>query len=119
MLSGEEQRFVDYWAKNRDREKKVFRQLLIGLPVGLLFAVPIIINFLSGWNKQATMWARAHGDDNTGVVLAVAVLIITVFVAIFYKKHKWDRYEQQYRELLGKQNNEQEKAAVDENNHSS
>jgi len=35
-------------------------------------------------------------------VLAVAALLIVSFVAVFYKRHKWEMYEQQYREILSK-----------------
>lgn len=105
-LTEEEKKFVDYWSKNREKEKKTFRQLLVGLPIGLLFAIPIIINFSSGWYKRADMWARAHADDNTALVLAIAAMIIVVFVAIFSRKYRWERYEQQYREILHKMGKE-------------
>src|SRR5258707_1359478 len=52
MVTEQEKVFVEWWARNRDREKKLFRQWLIGLPVGLLFAVPIVLNFSSGWHKR-------------------------------------------------------------------
>ncbi len=101
---------MEYWRQNRSREKKVFRQLLVGLPLGLVFAVPIIINFSSGWNKRATMWASGHAEDNTPVVLGVAALIILVFVAIFSKRHRWEMNEQSYLELEAKKKREQQKA---------
>ena len=103
MLSEREKRFLEYWATHRDKEKKVFRQLLIGLPVGLLFAVPIIINLLSGWYKRADMWARGHTEDSTVTVLIVAVLLILVFVAIFARRHRWEMNEQTFRELLDRE----------------
>jgi len=102
MVTEQEKTFADWWARNRDREKRLLRQWLIGLPVGLVFVVPIVLSFSSGWHKRASMWARGHTDDNTGVVLAVAALLIVSFVAVFYKRHKWEMYEQQYREILSK-----------------
>jgi hypothetical protein len=102
MVTEQEKLFVEWWRKNRDREKRLFRQWLIGLPVGLVFALPIVLNFVSGWNKRATMWAQGHTDDDTAGVLAVAALIIVSFVAVFYKRHKWEMYEQQYLEILSK-----------------
>jgi hypothetical protein len=102
MLTEEEKRFVEYWRQNRDKQKKVFRQLLIGLPAGLIFAIPVILNFSAGWDKRASMWARGHADDNTAGVLIIAALMIAVFVAIFSRRHKWEMYEQQYREILNK-----------------
>lgn len=105
-MSEKEQQFIDYWRQNRDREKKVFRQLLIGLPVGLLFAIPIILNFSSNWDNRATMWAAGHSDDNIVTVLIIAALIIIVFVAIFSRRHRWEMHEQQYREILNKYDDE-------------
>ena len=48
MLSDEESRFIEYWKANRLKQKKVFRQFLLGIPVALLFAIPIVINFFLG-----------------------------------------------------------------------
>lgn len=100
MLTQQEQDFIRYWEQNRIRQKKTFRQLLIGIPVGMLFAVPIFINFSSGWYKRAAM--MTHTDDFNPIVLLVALLLIVGFVAIFSKKHQWDLREQHYRELLAK-----------------
>jgi H+/gluconate symporter-like permease len=113
MLTEEEKRFVEYWRQNRDKQKKIFRQLLIGLPTGLLFAIPIILNFSASWDKRASMWARGHADDNTVTVLIIAVLIIAVFVAIFSKRHKWEMHEQQYLEILNKKDNKKESPNAD------
>jgi hypothetical protein len=112
MLTERDRQFMEYWKQNRLREKKVFRQLLFGLPLGLLFVVPIIINFSSGWYKRANMWARGHADDSTPSVLITAALIILVFVAIFSKRHRWEMNEQAYRELQAKQDNEKEDAGA-------
>lgn len=104
MLNEEEKAFIQYWEQNRDRQKKVFRQFLVGIPIGLLFAIPIVINFASGWYKRADM--EANSDFNP-MVLLIALLIIVAFVAIFSRRHKWDQYEQRYRELLARQSREE------------
>ena len=105
MLTQREKDFIVYWEKNRDKQKKTFRQFLIGIPIGLLFAVPIFINFTAGWYKRAAMMTGT--TDFNPVVLMVALLIIVAFIAIFSKKHQWDMREQQYRELLAKQSKEE------------
>lgn len=99
MLSAEEKAFMAYWEKNRDKEKKTFRQLLIGLPLGLSFASFILISFVSGWFERANMVAYSKFNP---MVLVVAILGIAGFTAIFFKKHKWDLNEQQYLELKAK-----------------
>lgn len=101
---------MEYWKQNRLKEKKVFRQLLVGLPLGLLFVVPLLLNFLSGWYKRADMWARGHGDENSATVVIVGGLLILVFIAIFSKRHRWEMNEQSYRELEAKELAEKENA---------
>lgn len=100
MLTPEEEAFIVFWEQNRDRRKKVFRQFLVGIPIGLLFVIPIVINFASGWDKRADM--EANSSDFSPGVLLVALLIIVAFTAIFYQRHKWDQHEQKYRELLAR-----------------
>lgn len=97
MLTQRDKDFLLYWEANRLRRKKVVRQFLIGIPVGLLFVIPIFINFASGWYKRADM--EAHSSDFNPIVLLVALLLIVGFTAIFYQRHKWDQYEQHYQEL--------------------
>ena len=101
MLTQQEEAFIRYWEENRSRQKKVFRQFLIGIPVGLAFAIPIVVNFASGWDVQAAASSVAS-QKSLMMVLMVALLLIVGFVAIFYQKYKWDQYEQRYRELLNK-----------------
>jgi hypothetical protein len=97
MLTQREKDFVRYWEANRLRRKKVVRQFLIGIPIGLLFVIPIVINFSSGWYRRAEM--EANSPDFNPIVLVVALLLIVGFTAIFYQRHQWDQYEQRYREL--------------------
>jgi hypothetical protein len=100
MLTPDEERFVKYWENNRLKEKKVFRQLLIGLPIGLVFAIAILAIFSSGWFQRANMVAYSSSSP---FVFLIAVFVIVGFVAIFSKRHKWDMNEQRYLELQQKQ----------------
>lgn len=98
MLTQEEKNFLKYWEENRLREKKVLKQLLVGLPMGAIFGLPVIFILFSGrlWYKRADMVANSSLNP---IVLAVAVVLIIIFVAIFYKRHQWDMHEQQYLKL--------------------
>jgi hypothetical protein len=106
MLTQQEKDFIIYWEQNRQKQKKTFRQFLVGIPIGLLFAIPILINFLSGWHKRAEMEANNPGDFNP-LVLLIALLLIIAFIAIFSKYHQWEMREQRYRELIAKQSVDQ------------
>ena len=100
MLSPSEERFIAYWAANRDREKRTFRQLLFGLPLGLLIGAGIFLTVVTDtWYERADMVANTQMNPN---VLIVAILSIAVFTGLFYKKFKWDQNEQMYKELLAK-----------------
>lgn len=102
MLTDSERRFLQYWEANRLREKKVNKQLLLGLPIGLLFAIPVLIMLFSGkfWYQRANMEANSQSSP---VVLMIAVICIAVFVAVFYKRHQWEMKEQHYLELKAKE----------------
>jgi hypothetical protein len=100
MLSEEEEAFISYWHANRDKQKRVFRQFLLGIPIGLLFTVPIAINFFSGWYKRAAMMSST-AEFNPGVLL-LALIFIVIFIAVFSRKFKWEQYERRYIELQAK-----------------
>src|SRR5215216_1135767 len=107
MLSTEETRFIEYWEANRLRRKRFFKQLAIGLPLGVLFVMAIFASFLSGWHKQADTEIRTQSQSKADyatiiLVLLLAALLIVVFIAVFSARHKWDMNEQRYRELLAK-----------------
>jgi len=102
MLDQKEKLFVEYWERNREREKNILYQLLTGLPIGLLFALPIIFILFTGryWFKRADMVANSELNP---VLLVAAVFIIATFVAVMYRRHQWDMKEQQYKELKVKE----------------
>ena len=102
MLTDEEKSFMQYWEKNRNRKKRSFRQLAMGLPLGVLIVVLIFANFLSGWFKRADMVIRT--EPSLIFVIIGAALLIVVFVTIFSIYFKWDRNEQHYKELQVKKN---------------
>lgn len=99
MLTEQEEKFLIYWEKNREREKSFFRQISLGLPIGLLIGIAILLNFMSGWYTRATMVANSQ---STPLVLIFAIILIAFFYSIFYKRHRWEMNEQQFMELTKK-----------------
>ena len=110
MLSKNDEDFLQYWEKNRDREKKLLRQIFIGLPLGLLISGGIVLSLDLGWYTRANMVANSEMNP---YILIIAVAAIAVFTAIFYKKYKWDMNEQHYRELLFKKQQQQKAQTED------
>jgi hypothetical protein len=103
MLTKQEEKFIEYWRNNREREKKLLRQLFIGLPAGLLIAGGVVLSLDLDWYERANMVANASLNP---YIFLIAILGIVVFVAVFYKKHQWDMNEQRYQELLIKKEKE-------------
>ena len=104
MLTETEKLFLKYWEANRDKEKKKLKQLLLGIPIGLIFTLPVLLLLFSGrfWYKRADMIANTKINPT---VLLVAILIIVAFFAVFYKQHQWEMKEQQYMELKAREEN--------------
>ena len=101
-ITEEERKFLDYWAVERNKEKKLLSQLMFGLPIGILFSVPLLINFFLGkfWYKRADAVGISQFSPT---VLVVAVLLITVFVALLNRRFRWEKLEQQYLEIKAKE----------------
>lgn len=99
MVTEEELRFLEYWKNRREKESLLRYQLLKGLPIGLLFALPVILILFTGrlWYKRADMVANSVLSP---AILLTAVFLIATFVAVFHKRVQWERREQLYQELL-------------------
>jgi hypothetical protein len=97
-MTEREKLFVEYWETHRLREKSLVYQILTGLPMGLLFGMPIILILFSSrfWYQRADMVANSQMST---IILMVAILLIAIFVAVIYKRHQWEMKEQQYKEI--------------------
>ncbi len=113
-MSREESEFMDWWEKHRDKERKTFRQWLIGLPLGFIFATPIIFNFMASrfWYKRAE--AVGNSQFNPAILL-IAVAAIASFVGVFHKKMRWEQHENQYISLKLKKEQEEKDENVNVN----
>lgn len=99
MLSKDELLFLEYWEKNRDKENQFLRQLLVGLPMGLVFSLPVLLAVIfHGWYKN-----MIYISDSQLIIIAVTVLIVSIFFSIFRGKFKWEQNEQLYKELKFKE----------------
>lgn len=113
MLTQEEEKFLAYWQDQRLRKKQFLRKFSIGLPLGVLIAAALIINFLSGWYKKADM--ELHNNSSIIIVVLIATLAIVIFITIFSAHHRWDQNELLYQELLNKKEQESAVHQTDEN----
>ncbi len=112
MLTESEKRFIEYWESVREKEGSIRRQILLGIPYGLLFSLPICLVI---WTAKY-WYVRAEWEANTRlnpVLLIVIVLAITIFAAFFYKQHQFEQRDQQYKALKYKQKKEAEEQHTD------
>ncbi len=102
LYTADEIKFMEYWEQNREKQKKLLTQLMLGLPLGILFVMPIIINFLLGrfWYKRADAVGLSQFNP---MVLIVASLLIAVFTALLNRRFRWEKLEQQYLELKARE----------------
>lgn len=100
---------MNWWKENREKEKSLFKQLSMGLPLGLLMGLGILLNFVTGWYTRANMVANSQ---STPMVLIVAIAIIAIFCSVFYKRHRWEMNEQRYIELQHKQSKNKTSAGM-------
>jgi L-cystine uptake protein TcyP (sodium:dicarboxylate symporter family) len=108
MFSKEEEEFIKYWEQNRNKQKRFFKQIAIGLPFGVLFAIAMFLNFTSGWNKRVQEITKTYPSFKSLIlVLLIALVGIVIFISVFSVKVKWEKHEQRYRELLSRSKSEQ------------
>jgi pilus assembly protein TadC len=99
MLTKDEILFLEYWGKRREKEKQFFRQLVTGLPMGLVFALPVLLVVVfHEWYKN-----MIYISDSQIIVIIIGVLCVAIFFSIFHGKFKWESNEQLYKELKFKE----------------
>ena len=104
MVTEQEKLFITYWEANREIEKRSLYKLALGLPLGLVFALPILLSVVfHDWYKRMIF---ISGSQLT--VILIAVLGIAVFFALFKIKFKWEENDHRYKELKFKENKKDE-----------
>ncbi len=107
MLTEKEKEFLDYWERNREREGSTIGKILKGLPMSLLFALPILL-FIVVVRIWLPDWYMKISGTSPGMFITTtfAVLIIIFFYAFFRMHFKWENNEQVYKILKLKQEKE-------------
>lgn len=99
MLTEEEQNFIKYWEANRDRENTLKIKLLRGGPIGLIFALPILIAVLfHDWYKR-----MIPITTSMLIMITICVIAIAFFYAYFRQQVRWEQRDQLYKELKMKE----------------
>ncbi len=101
MLSEKEKKFIEYWEEKREENKLNPFFFLSGFAGGLAIGLLVITTIGIGWYKRANMEVNAMLNP---VVLIIAIIAISVFIAFFYNSFKYEQNEQLYIELKNKEN---------------
>ena len=105
MITEKDKAFLRYWEQNRDFENTFKRKLSGGLPMAILFGLPIILLivviriFLPDWYMKIS--STSSGMFFTAVV---AMIVVVLFYAYFRMQYKWEMNEQLYQESKSKEN---------------
>ena len=105
MITEKDKAFLRYWEQNRDFENTFKRKLSGGLPMAILFGLPIILLivviriFLPDWYMKIS--STSSGMFFTAVIAMIGVVL---FYAYFRMQYKWEMNEQLYHELKSKEN---------------
>lgn len=86
---------MDYWKENRERESKWTRKLTYGAPMGLTFALPMLLAVIfHDWYKNMIPITRGQI-----ILITITVIAIAAFYAYFRQQVRWEHNEQLYEEL--------------------
>ncbi len=107
MLSQKEKDFIGHWESVREHEGRFANKLAKGLPMALLFGLPIILSLVAVYFFSPEWYAKVSSAAN-GVsgVLIIAVMITVLFFSYFRMHFRWEMNEQLYHELKGKEKTE-------------
>ena len=93
-----------YWEKERLKQVGVMGKILNGLPVAILFSLPILLFvfvvyiFFPEWYTRIS---QSMGSAFEAVILAIFLCII--FFSYFRMQYKWEMNEQLFNELKSKE----------------
>ena len=107
-MSPENEDFLVYWSANSEKERTSIRPFLVGLSGGFAIGISVILVLESGWYERANMVANSTLNY---LVLLFAILVISAFMAFFYRKFRWEMQEQRYLELISSKKRSENQAA--------
>jgi len=105
MLTEKDIEFLRYWEKNRESESTFSSKLLSGIPMAILFTLPILLLVLTVW-LFIPDWYMKISKTSPGMFISAifAMILIVLFYSFFRMQFKWENNEQLYKELKNKEN---------------
>lgn len=105
MLSEKDKDFITWWEKERERQNSIPAKLIAGLPMAILFCIPILL-FITAVYLFLPEWYTRVSNSLAGsmTTIIIAVILCILFFSYFRMQYKWEMNEQHYRELKSKEN---------------
>jgi len=105
MITEKETAFLRYWERNSEIENTFVSKLMRGLPMAILFGLPIIL-FVVVVKLFFPEWYMKIAGSSAGafVTAVIAMIIVILFYAYFRMQFKWEMNDQLYKELKSKEN---------------
>lgn len=104
MISEKDIKFLRYWEKVRDSENTFTRKVLGGLPMAILFGLPIILSVVVVRLLMPDFYYKiSKTSPGAFLTVIIATIIIVVFYAFFRMQFKWEMNEQLYEEIKFKE----------------
>ncbi len=104
MLTTEDEKFIEYWERNREAHSTFISKLLRGLPMACVFGLPILLLIVSVYFFIPDWYTKiSNTSPQTFFVVVIAVIIAILFYAVARMHFKWEMNDQLYQELKHKQ----------------
>lgn len=103
MLTKNEERYILWWKDQREIENSAKFKLLNGLPLAILFSLPILISIFVVQLFSPDWFAKLQDVKSSMAMILIAVLLIILFTAFIRMHFRWEKREQTYMEILAKQ----------------
>lgn len=105
MISEKDIAFLRYWERTRDIENTFLSKLTRGLPMAILFGLPIILLIVVVRIFFPDWYMKISGTSPGMFASAVIAMIgVVLFYSFFRMQHKWEMNDQLYKELKSKEN---------------
>jgi hypothetical protein len=107
MITEKEKQFLRYWEANKDIEDRFLNKMLGGLPMAIIFGLPVILSVLVV-RIFFPDWYMKISQTTPGMFISaiIAVVCIVLFYSFFRMQYKWEMNEQLYQELKFKESKE-------------
>ena len=104
MFSKKETDFMEHWEMVREKESHFLSKLGRGLPMAMLFGLPIILSLVAVYLLSPEWYAKISQAASGVLGTLIVAVVITIFFFSYFRMHfKWEMNEQLYLELKSRQ----------------